>query len=72
MHKKTLKVAVTYEWEFPLDAWEELKAHQKNIEKELEMKLEYDPTFMFHVLSDIHKPDLKQFKVNGVTKKVKL
>tara|TARA_R110000796_G_scaffold2924_1_gene11253 strand:- start:539 stop:757 length:219 start_codon:yes stop_codon:yes gene_type:complete len=71
MQKNNIKIAVTYEWEIDRMDWSELKAHQKTIENELEMKLEYDPTFMFYMLNDIHKPNLKQFKVNDRVRKVK-
>ena len=72
MQKNNIKIAVTYEWEIDRMDWSELKAHQKTIENELEMKLEYDPTFMFHVFSDISVPSLKQLRLNGKVRKVKL
>jgi len=49
-----------------------LKLHQKTWENDVQKKLEYDPTFMFHILNDISVPTLKQTKLNGVVKKVKL
>ena len=72
MNKKTLKIAAKFEWEIDQRAWTELKLHQKTIENDIQTKLEYDPTFVFHVLNDISIPSLKQLKLNGKVRKVKL
>ena len=72
MHKKKLSIEVTYQWDITQDEWGELVVHQKTWENEVQTKLEYDPTFMFHIFNDISVPSLKHLKLNGVTKKVKL
>ena len=72
MVKKSLKIAVEYVWEIDQREWSELKLHQKTIENDIQNKLEYDPTFIFHVLNDISAPSLNQLKLNGKVKKVKL
>ena len=71
MVKKSLKIAVEYVWEIDQREWSELKLHQKTIENDIQNKLEYDPTFIFHVLNDISVPSLNQLKLNGKVKKVK-
>ena len=70
--KKRLSIEVTYRWDITQSEWSELKLHQKTWENEVQTKLEYDPTFMFHVLNDITVPTLKQTRLNGVIRKVKL
>ena len=72
MHKKKLSIEVTFKWDITQKEWGELKLHQKTWENDVQKKLEYDPTFMFHILNDISVPTLKQTKFNGVVKKVKL
>jgi hypothetical protein len=72
MTKKTIRINATFEWEIGLRDWTELKLHQKTIENDVQTKLEYDPTFVFHVLNDISDPNLTGLKLNGVTRKVKL
>jgi hypothetical protein len=72
MHKKKLSIEVTFKWDITQKEWGELKLHQKTWENDVQKKLEYDPTFMFHILNDISVPTLKQTKLNGVVKKVKL
>jgi len=72
MNKKKLTISANFEWEIDQRSWTELKLHQKTIENDIQNKLEYDPTFVFHVLNDISDPNLKGLKLNGVTKKVKL
>jgi len=42
------------------------------VENDIQNKLEYDPTFVFHVLNDISVPSLKGLKINGKVRKVKL
>jgi len=69
--KKRLSIEVTYQWDITQDEWSELKLHQKTWENEVQTKLEYDPTFMFHIFSDISIPSLKQLKLNGKVRKVK-
>jgi len=71
MHKKKLSIEVTYQWDITQDEWTELKLHQKTWENEVQSKLEYDPTFMFHIFNDITVPSLKQTKLNGKVRKVK-
>jgi len=72
MKQKTIRISANFEWEIDQRDWTELKLHQKTIENDIQTKLEYDPTFVFHVLNDISDPNLKGLKLNGVTKKVKL
>jgi|TARA_A100000172_G_scaffold8395_1_gene4600 hypothetical protein len=72
MNKKKLTISANFEWEIDQRDWTELKLHQKTIENDIQNKLEYDPTFIFHVLNDIANPNLKGLKLNGVTRKVKL
>tara|TARA_R110002110_G_scaffold18241_2_gene76828 strand:- start:1678 stop:1950 length:273 start_codon:yes stop_codon:yes gene_type:complete len=72
MNKKNLSIEVTYRWDITQSEWTELKLHQKTWENEVQTKLEYDPTFMFHVFSDISVPSLKQLRLNGKVRKVKL
>ena len=72
MNKKTLKIAAKFEWEIDQRAWTELKLHQKTIENDVQTKLEYDPTFVFHILNDISVPSLKGLELNGKVRKVKL
>ena len=70
--EKTLSIEVTYQWDITQSEWGELVVHQKTWENEVQTKLEYDPTFMFHIFNDITAPSLKQVRLNGVVKKVKL
>ena len=72
MHKKTLSIEVTYQWDITQSEWSELVVHQETWENEVQSRLEYDPTFMFHIFNDISVPTLKQLKLNGVVRKVKL
>jgi len=72
MNKKKLSIEVTYQWDITQDEWGELVVHQKTWENEVQTKLEYDPTFMFHIFNDITVPSLKKLKLNGVVRKVKL
>jgi carotenoid cleavage dioxygenase-like enzyme len=72
MRKKTIKINANFEWEIDQRDWTELKLHQKTVEKDIQNKFEYDPTFVFHMLNDISDPNLKGLKLNGITKKVKL
>ena len=72
MRKKTIKINANFEWEIDQRDWTELKLHQKTVEKDIQNKFEYDPTFVFHMLNDISIPSLKGIKLNGITKKVKL
>ena len=72
MHKKKLSIEVTFQWDIDQDDWDELVVHQKTWENEVQSRLEYDPTFMFHIFNDISVPSLKQLKLNGVVRKVKL
>jgi hypothetical protein len=72
MNKKTLKIAAKFEWEIDQRAWTELKLHQKTVENDVQTKLEYDPTFVFHILNDISVPSLKGLELNGKVRKVKL
>ena len=71
MYKKKLSIEVTYQWDITQDEWTELKLHQKTWENEVQTKLEYDPTFMFHIFNDITIPTLKKLKLNGAVRKVK-
>jgi len=70
--EKSLSIEVTFKWDITQKEWGELKLHQKTWENDVQKKLEYDPTFMFHILNDISVPTLKQTKLNGVVRKVKL
>ena len=72
MQEKKIRVSANFEWNIVQSDWTELKLHQKTIEKDIQNRFEYDPTFMFHILNDISVPSLGELKVNGVTKKVKL
>ena len=72
MHKKKLTIEVTYQWDIVQSDWDELVVYQKTWENEVQTKLEYDPTFMFHIFNDISIPSLKQLRLNGKVKKVKL
>jgi hypothetical protein len=69
---KNLSIEVTYKWDITQKEWGELKLHQKTWENEVQTKLDYDPTFMFHIFNDISVPSLKQLRLNGKVKKVKL
>ena len=71
MNKKTITINANFEWDIALTDWTELKLHQKTIENDIQNKLEYDPTFIFHVLNDISVPSLKQLRLNGAVRKVK-
>jgi len=71
MQEKKIRVSANFEWNIVQSDWTELKLHQKTIEKDIQNRFEYDPTFMFHILNDISVPSLGGLKVNGVTKKVK-
>jgi len=71
MNKKIIRINANFEWEIDQRAWTELKLHQKTVENDIQTKLEYDPTFVFHVLNDISVPSLKQLKLNGKVRKVK-
>jgi len=70
--EKRLSIEVTFQWDIVQSDWDELKQHQKTWENEVQNKLEYDPTFMFHIFNDISVPSLKQLRLNGKVKKVKL
>ena len=70
--EKKLSIEVTFKWDITQSEWGELVVHQKTWENEVQNKLEYDPTFMFHIFNDISVPSLKQLKLNGVVRKVKL
>ena len=70
--EKTLSIEVTLKWDITQGEWGELKQHQKTWENEVQTKLEYDPTFMFHTFNNISVPSLKQLRLNGKVKKVKL
>ena len=70
--EKKLSIEVTYRWDITQSEWGELVVHQKTWENEVQNKLEYDPTFMFHIFNDITVPSLKQVRLNGVVRKVKL
>ena len=70
--EKKLSIEVTFAWDITQSEWGELVVHQKTWENEVQSRLEYDPTYMFHVLNDITVPTLKQTKLNGVVRKVKL
>ena len=70
--EKSLSIEVTFKWDIVQSDWDELKQHQKTWENEVQNKLEYDPTFMFHIFNDISVPSLKKLKLNGVVRKVKL
>lgn len=72
MKQKTIRISANFEWDIVQSDWTELKLHQKTIENDIQNKLEYDPTFVFHVLNDISVPSLKQLEVNGKVRKVKL
>ena len=72
MRKNTIKINANFEWEISKRDWTDLKLHQKTVEKDIQNKLEYDPTFVFHIMNDISVPSLKGLKINGQTKKVKL
>jgi len=72
MKQKTIRINANFEWDIVQSDWTELKLHQKTIENDIQNKLEYDPTFVFHVLNDISVPSLKQLEVNGKVRKVKL
>ena len=71
MRNKTIRISANFEWDIVQKDWTELKSHQKTVEKDIQNKLEYDPTFVFHVMNDISVPSLKGLKVNGKVKKVK-
>tara|TARA_R110000765_G_scaffold157670_1_gene261043 strand:- start:308 stop:526 length:219 start_codon:yes stop_codon:yes gene_type:complete len=71
MKQKTIRISANFEWDIVQSDWTELKLHQKTIENDIQNKLEYDPTFVFHVLNDISVPSLKQLEVNGRVRKVK-
>jgi hypothetical protein len=45
MRKNTIKINANFEWEISKRDWTDLKSHQKTIEKDIQNKLEYDPTF---------------------------
>ena len=68
---KNLSIEVTYRWDITQREWGELKQQQKTWENEVQTKLEYDPTFMFHIFNDISVPSLEQLKLNGKVRKVK-
>tara|TARA_R110002020_G_scaffold396884_1_gene607025 strand:- start:477 stop:749 length:273 start_codon:yes stop_codon:yes gene_type:complete len=70
--EKSLSIEVTFKWDITQGEWGELKQHQKTWENEVQNRLEYDPTFMFHILNNISVPTLKQTRLNGVVRKVKL
>ena len=70
--EKKLSIEVTYKWDITQSEWDELVVHQKTWENEVQSRLEYDPTFMFHIFNDITVPSLKKLKLNGVVRKVKL
>ena len=70
--EKKLSIEVTFAWDITQSEWGELVVHQKTWENEVQSRLEYDPTFMFHIFNDITVPTLKQTKLNGVVRKVKL
>ena len=70
--EKSLSIEVTFKWDITQKEWGELKLHQKTWENDVQKKLEYDPTFMFHILNDISVPSLSGLKINGKVRKVKL
>ena len=70
--EKKLSIEVTFAWDITQSEWGELVVHQKTWENEVQNKLEYDPVFMFHIFNDITVPSLKQVRLNGVVRKVKL
>ena len=70
--EKKLSIEVTYKWDITQDQWGELVVHQKTWENEVQNRLEYDPAFMFHIFNDITLPSLKQVRLNGKVRKVKL
>jgi len=71
MNQKKIRITAEFEWDIIQSDWTELKAHQKTVENDIQNKLEYDPTYVFHVMNDISVPSLKGLKVNGKVKKVK-
>ena len=70
--EKKLSIEVTFQWDITQSEWSELVVHQETWENEVQSRLEYDPTFMFHIFNDITVPSLKKLKLNGVVRKVKL
>ena len=56
MKKERVRVCIKYEWDFPLDAWEEAQAHKSQIES-ITKKIEWDHISVFHHLNDIIYPD---------------
>ena len=71
MKEKKIRISAEFEWDIVQSDWTELKLHQKTVENDIQNKLEYDPTFIFHVLNDISVPSLNQLKLNGKVRKVK-
>ena len=72
MNKKKLTISANFQWEIDQREWSELKLHQKTIENDIQNRLEYDPVFLFHIFNDITVPSLKQLRLNGKVRKVKL
>jgi hypothetical protein len=72
MKQKTIRISANFEWEIGQSDWTELKLHQKTVENDIQNKLEYDPTFVFHMLNDISIPSLGGLEINGKVRKVKL
>ena len=72
MKEKRIRISAEFDWDVVQTDWTELKQHQKTVEKDIQNKLEYDPTFVFHILNDISLPSLAGLKINVVSKKVKL
>jgi len=72
MQQKKIRISVNFEWDITQREWSDEKLHQETVEKDIQNRLEYDPTFIFHILNDISLPSLGGLKINGVTKKVKL
>ena len=72
MQQKKIRISAEFEWDIVQGDWTELKLHQKTVENDIQTKLEYDPTFVFHILNDISVPSLGGLKINGKVKKVKL
>ena len=71
-HMKTnnkIRVNLTYSWDFNEKEWDENLKSLKDLEVDLNLKVEYDCVNMFHHLSDIVRPEIRRKVVAPLSKK---
>lgn len=62
----TIRVEITYSWEFSPKQWDETLEHLENLEEVLKNKIEWDGVSAFFNLRNIHRPTIEKVKVTKV------